>query len=78
MVEKRLNLSHNIVDLAAFREKAGGARVGPVALRLCRHCGAALGEGEREDECSSISNVEAARLRWRAAQILRAIVPAEA
>ena len=78
MVENRIIASENVVDLAAFRERNGGAKVGPMALRLCRHCGALLGEGEREDECSSTFNVEAAKLRWRAAQILRAIVPAEA
>jgi hypothetical protein len=38
--------------------------------RICRHCGAALSEGESEDECSSAFNVEAS-LRWQAAQILR-------
>jgi hypothetical protein len=37
-----------------------------------------LTDGEREEECSSTFNVEAARLRWQAAQILRGIVSAEA
>ena len=31
-------------------------------------------EGEHEDECSSAVNVDVARLRWQAAQILRGIV----
>jgi hypothetical protein len=31
-------------------------------------------EGEHEDECSSAVNVDVARLRWHAAQILRGIV----
>ena len=78
MVEKHTNSPRNVVDLAAFREKNGGAKVGPMALRLCRHCGAVLADGEREEECSSTFNVEAARLRWQAAQILRGIVSAEA
>jgi hypothetical protein len=78
MVEKRITCSQNVVDLAAFREKNGGARVGPMALRLCRHCGAALADGEREEECSSTFNLEAAQLRWQAAQILRGLVSAEA
>jgi hypothetical protein len=78
MVEKRITCSQNVVDLAAFREKNGGAKVGPMALRLCRHCGAVLADGEREEECSSTFNVEAAKLRWQAAQILRGIVSAEA
>jgi hypothetical protein len=78
MVEKCINASQNVVDLAAFRERNGGVKVGPMALRLCRHCGATLTDGEREEECSSTFNVEAARLRWQAAQILRGIVSAEA
>jgi len=78
MVEKCINASRNVVDLAAYRERNGGAKVGPMALRVCRHCGATLADGEREEECSSTFNVEAARLRWQAAQILREIVSAEA
>jgi len=73
MVEKRTNSRRNVVDLAAFREKNGGAKVGPMAFRLCRHCGAMLADGEREEECSSTFNLEAAQLRWQAAQILRGI-----
>jgi hypothetical protein len=35
-----------------------------MSARTCRHCGAALGEGESEDECSSAGfNVETPRLR---------------
>jgi len=78
MVEKRIIPPPKVIDLAAFRERNGGAKVGPMALRLCRHCGAALGDGEQEDECSSTSNVNAAQLRWQAAQILRELVSAEA
>jgi predicted nucleic acid-binding Zn ribbon protein len=44
-----------------------------MSARICRHCGAALSEGEREDECSSALNVEA-KLRWQAAQILRGLI----
>jgi hypothetical protein len=43
-------------------------------LRSCRHCGAALHEGEREEECSSAFNIDNARLRWQAAQILRGLI----
>ena len=28
-----------------------------ISARLCRHCGAALAEGEYEDECSSALNI---------------------
>jgi hypothetical protein len=78
MVEKRITATQNVIDLAVFRERHGGAKVGPMALKLCRHCGAALADGEREEECSSTFNVDAARLRWQAAQILRELVSAEA
>jgi hypothetical protein len=30
-----------------------------ISLRICRHCGAMLLEGEREEECSSAVNVGA-------------------
>jgi hypothetical protein len=41
---------------------------------MCRHCGAALSDGEREDECSGAFDVDTARLRWQAAQILRGLM----
>jgi hypothetical protein len=34
-----------------------------MSARACRHCGAALSEGESEDECSSASNINAPGLR---------------
>ena len=74
MVEKRIMSSPNVVDLARYRQRADGSRSLAISPRLCRHCGAALMEGEHEDECSSASNTDAARLRWQAAQILRGIV----
>jgi hypothetical protein len=64
--------SQNVVDLAGYRERNGGARA--VAAQTCRHCGAALHEGEREEECSSAFNVDDARLGWQAAQILRGLI----
>jgi hypothetical protein len=74
MVEKFLTSSQNVVDLARYRERSVGAA--EMAARTCRHCGAILQEGEREEECSSTFNVDAAniRLRWQAAQILRGLV----
>jgi hypothetical protein len=46
-----------------------------MSARLCRHCGAELSDGEREEECSSASNtVNPERLRWQAAQILRGLI----
>jgi hypothetical protein len=72
MVEKIITSSNNVVDLAGYRERNGFTGT-PVA-RICRHCGAALHEGEREEECSSMFNADAARLRWQAAQILRGLI----
>ena len=74
MVEKRITASENVVDLAAYQR--GRAAVSAYALspRTCRFCGAELDDDEREEECSSALNVDSARLRWRAAQILRGLV----
>jgi hypothetical protein len=74
MVEKLITSSPNVVDLARYRERSAGAA--EMAMRTCRHCGAVLQEGEREDECSSTFNFDTAntRLRWQAAQILRGLV----
>jgi hypothetical protein len=74
MVEKRITASQNVVDLALWRERASGVKAAAISLRLCRHCGAALAEGEREEECSATLNVSEVRLRWQAAQILRGLI----
>jgi hypothetical protein len=75
MVEKRIIPPPNIIDLARYRGRAESARAAALSPRICRHCGAALMEGEREDECSSASAVDLVdlRLRWQAAQILRGL-----
>jgi hypothetical protein len=73
MVEKVTTSSQTVVDLASYRLRVG-ARAPALSARTCRHCGAALGDGEREEECSSTFNVEAAQLRWQAAQILRGLM----
>lgn len=73
MVDKAVNRSRTVIDLASYRERVG-ARAPKLSVRTCRHCGALLAEGEREEECSSTFNVEAAQLRWQAAQILRELV----
>jgi hypothetical protein len=64
MVEKLITSPRNVVDFARYR--AGRNSVGKataLSARACRHCGAVLSEGEREDECSSAFNSEASRLR---------------
>jgi hypothetical protein len=74
MVEKRITASDNVVELAAYQRGRVAVASFALLLRTCRYCGAQLGEGEREEECSGALNVESARLRWRAAQILRSLV----
>jgi hypothetical protein len=68
------NVMRNVVSLSFYRERNGLARAMPLMPRTCRHCGAVLADGEREEECSSTFNVDEARLRWQAAQILRGLV----
>ncbi|ABQ34626.1 MAG: hypothetical protein E6614_06605 [Bradyrhizobium sp.] len=75
MVEKRITASNNVVELASYqRGRAGTVVAHALSPRTCRYCGAELEEDERDDDCSSALNVESARLRWRAAQILRNLV----
>jgi hypothetical protein len=74
MVEKVITASENVVDFARYQVDRNAGRPGPRSPAPCRHCGAALSEGESEDECSSAFNVDNARLRWQAAQILRGLI----
>ena len=75
MVDKTVTQSPNIIELSRYRARTGAPRAAALSARLCRHCGAKLMEGEREDECSAMDNVDIAgmRLRWQAAQILRGL-----
>ncbi len=63
MVEKVIMSARNVVDFARYHagRNAGGKALA-MSMRVCRHCGAALVEGESEDECSSAFNVDAAGL----------------
>ena len=63
MVDKVKTLPRNVIELARYRGGRAPGDVTAVTARLCRHCGAALTDGEREDECSSAFNFEAARQR---------------
>jgi hypothetical protein len=64
MVEKLITSPENVVDFARYQQdRNSGARALAASVRACRHCGAALLEGEREDECSSAFNIEAPHLR---------------
>jgi hypothetical protein len=63
MVEKVIMPLLNVVDFARYQ--AGRNAVGnalAISARVCRHCGAALSEGENEDECSGAINLDAASL----------------
>jgi len=66
MVEKVITSPPNVLDFARYRNVA---RAGAISARICRHCGAALSEGEREDECSSVLNIEAASPRGGARKL---------
>jgi len=71
MVEKLITSPENVVDFARYQADRNGRAVA-ISARSCRHCGAALSEGELEDECSSAFNIDS--LRWQAAQILRGLI----
>ena len=73
MVEKVIMRARNVVDFASYRQGRGIAEAQAISSRTCRHCGAMLWDGEREEECSSIANIEAS-LRLQAAQILRGLI----
>ena len=57
MVEKYITSPRNVIDFARYQQGRGVGKA--IAARLCRHCGAALLDGENEDECSSAFNVDA-------------------
>jgi hypothetical protein len=60
MVEKVIMRGRNVIDFARYQQgRNAAAKELAVSARTCRHCGAALSEGEREDECSSAFNIEA-------------------
>jgi hypothetical protein len=69
MVEKVITSPPNVLDFARYHAGRNVARAGAISARICRHCGAALSEGEREDECSSVLNVEAASPRGGARKL---------
>ena len=58
MVEKLITSPRNVIEFARYQQGRSVGMVRAFATRLCRHCGAALLDGENEDECSSAFNVE--------------------
>jgi hypothetical protein len=59
MVEKVIMSPRNVVDLARYQAGRAAGSMAAISLRICRHCGAMLLEGEREEECSGAVNVGA-------------------
>ena len=59
MVERLITPPENVIDFARYQAERATGNTFATSLRLCRHCGAMLLEGEREEECSSSLNVEA-------------------
>jgi hypothetical protein len=59
MVERLITSPHNVIDLARYQAERVADRMPAISLRICRHCGATLLEGEREEECSGALNAEA-------------------
>jgi hypothetical protein len=58
MVERLITSPRNVIDFARYQEQRGPDRMPAISLRICRHCGAMLLEGEREEECSGALDVE--------------------
>ena len=59
MVEKLITSPRIVVDFARYHQGRSAAdKALALSARICRHCGAALSEGESEDECSSAFNIE--------------------
>jgi hypothetical protein len=60
MVEKLITSSQNVVDFARYQvDRNAVGKAFAISARTCRHCGAALLDGESEDDCSSAFNIEA-------------------
>ncbi|MGH6710385.1 MAG: hypothetical protein ACREEK_15585 [Bradyrhizobium sp.] len=58
MVEKFITSPRNVIDFARYQQGRDLGKAQAIAARLCRHCGAAISDGENEDECSSAFNVD--------------------
>jgi hypothetical protein len=59
MVEKVITGERNVLDFRSYQQarkidvSKAAARLASSSARLCRHCGAALLDGESDDDCSS-------------------------
>ena len=66
MVEKVITSPENVVDFARYQQGRNAAgKASAMSAQVCRHCGAALLEGENEDDCSTVlgTEIKAPRLR---------------
>ncbi len=63
MVEKLITSRRNVIDFARYQHDRAVGKAQAISARICRHCGAALSDGENEDECSSALNIGALLLR---------------
>jgi hypothetical protein len=59
MVDKFTTSQRDVIDFLSYQQarRVGAASALAISARNCRHCGAALADGESEDECSSAFNV---------------------
>jgi hypothetical protein len=59
MVEKVITPEPIVVDFVRYQRGRNAAdKVLAISARACRHCGAALLEGESEDDCSTVLGLE--------------------
>ena len=65
MVEKHITPAspRNVIEFARYQQDRAAGKAQALSMRICRHCGAALADGEIEDECSSAFNLAAANPR---------------
>jgi hypothetical protein len=62
MVEKFTMPGPNVVDFARYQQGRDAGKALAISARICRYCGAALLDGENQDDCSSAFNTEGSRL----------------
>ena len=63
MVEKHITTPRNVIDLANYRQAVANGKASSMSVRMCRHCGAPLLDGENDDDCSTAFSRAAPRLR---------------
>lgn len=56
MVEKIITPRRNVIDFARYQQDRAAGKMQAISPRLCRYCGAAMLDGEDENECSSALN----------------------